>query len=56
MKCRGTLVIHGNTYPCDWDMPHTGIAHYNKEARAAWCSDGEARRYGKKKTVTATWG
>jgi hypothetical protein len=47
--CKAALNIQGAAYGCDLDAPHSGLAHANDEAGAIWCSDGEARRYGKEK-------
>ncbi len=46
--CKATLRIEHATFICDLEAPHPGLAHGNKEARAIWCSDGEAKRHGKK--------
>lgn len=47
--CRAVLSLKGEHYPCEVDhTTSSGLAHANKELGATWCSDGEAKRYGKK--------
>lgn len=46
--CKAALNIAGAPYVCDLESPHPSLAHINREAQAVWCSDGEAKRYGKK--------
>jgi hypothetical protein len=48
-QCRAVLNVKGEHFQCDMEAPHSGWAHGNKDAEAIWCSDGEARRYGKSK-------
>ncbi len=45
--CKAALNIAGQHFDCEFGAPHPGLAHANKRAEAIWCSDGEARRYGK---------
>ena len=50
-NCKAALNIAGAHYGCDVDHSvNSGLAHANSEAQAVWCSDGEAKRYGKKVT------
>lgn len=44
-ECRAALNIAGAGYQCDMEAPHRGWAHANKEAKAIWCSDGEAKAW-----------
>lgn len=46
-ECKAALRVGENYYACEITHPHRGKTHVNEEADAVWCSDGEARRYGK---------
>ena len=35
-QCEGTLIIKGESFPCDNVAPHDGWAHGNKDAEAIW--------------------
>lgn len=48
-QCRAVLWFKGVKYQCDMDAPHPGLAHSIEDPEAAWCSDGEARRYKEKR-------
>ncbi len=45
-RCRAVVNIAGAHYQCDWEGPHDGWSHQNKQAQALWCSDAEARKFG----------
>lgn len=47
-ECKAVLNLKGEHYPCDMEAPHPGWAHANADAGAIWCSEGEAKRWGKR--------
>ena len=49
MNCRAALRVNGELFWCDVEAPHPGMAHGNQEVDAYWCSEGEQKRYGKKR-------
>lgn len=56
MNCRAALRVNGELHWCDVDAPHPGMAHGNQEVDAYWCSEGEHKRYGKKRETPAGQG
>ncbi len=45
MNCKAAINIKGEPFGCDWDAPHPGWAHGNRDAQAIWCSDEESPQW-----------
>lgn len=46
VPCQAVLNIKGEHFQCDWEAPHDGWAHGNKESQAIWASAEERAMMG----------